>query len=530
MFYDQNQILNILNCSKCLKEFDEPRLLPCGNTVCNNCITILTRSRNPMAKYFECAMCLDEHVMPIKGFPINKSLLKLLEQKPKQVYRGKLVEEFEANLESIRAKNQQLEFDLNNADDKIKEHCMNLRCQVHAAADIAILKINELSDSMFAEINEYERECIRSFQLHQVKEFNALKIERFKQRIVKVDTFYKKWSAYLKNVQLDEEAVTEANKLALKFDKKANEDNHQMKKFIYGNKVIEFEKSTKVIETNLIGAIKFTQLPIHFSETINIKNVLLTNALPDSIVVDADTAEDGDIFILYLGKNSIFDQFQLYFLKYSNSDLHKLPPLHFPLKNALKNFKKYKEFIYFLDPDGLFHIYKLSDKNIEAVYRGNVKLEGASLICMNDKHIFCLSTDQHNLVFQKPNNKDLMRRIKYQSTDAEKPFYFASDVKQLECAGGKYIWLNETRLQILDEITGEGEFAIEIVADKFVMNSKNQICLFDKNFERLDIFHINGTLLAVHEVEEHLYNQPFFLNKQDKFIFFNKNNFDLYLP
>ena len=99
---------------------------------------------------------------------------------------------------------------------------------------------------------------------------------------------------------------------------------------------MEFEKNSKVIEKDLIGVIKFNQLPIRFNETINIRNLLLTNALPDSIVVDIDTANDDDI--LYLGKNSIFDQFQLYFLKYSTSDVHKLPPLHFPLKNALKNF------------------------------------------------------------------------------------------------------------------------------------------------------------------------------------------------
>ena len=105
--------------------------------------------------------------------------------------------------------------------------------------------------------------------------------------------------------------------------------------------------------------------------------------------------------------------------------------------------------------------------------RGIVKLESASLICMNDKNIFCLLMDQHNLVFQKPNNKDLMRRIKYQSTDSNEPFFFPADIKQFECADGKFIWLNESKLQILDEITGEAEVAVEVLADKFVLNSKN---------------------------------------------------------
>ena len=160
--------------------------------------------------------------MPIKGFPINKFLLKLIEQKPKEVYRGKLVEEFKVNLESIRTKNDQVEFDLNNAVERIKEHCINLRCQVNTAADIAILKINELSDSMFAEIEAYEKECIKSFQLNQVKE--SVQIQRFEQGIDQAEEFYKKWTAYLMNVQLDEAALTEANELAMKIDKKVSDD------------------------------------------------------------------------------------------------------------------------------------------------------------------------------------------------------------------------------------------------------------------------------------------------------------------
>jgi hypothetical protein len=30
-----------LRCGKCNQKFDEPRILPCGNTVCNSCIQAL---------------------------------------------------------------------------------------------------------------------------------------------------------------------------------------------------------------------------------------------------------------------------------------------------------------------------------------------------------------------------------------------------------------------------------------------------------------------------------------------------------
>ena len=164
MFYEQNQILNVLNCAKCSKEFDEPRLLPCGNTVCNDCISALTIYSNPNTNMFDCAMCFDEHMRPAKGFPIVNSLLKLIEQKPHKVYRGKVVETFQLNLDAIHNKKEQLKSDLNNGEDTIKQHCMNLRCEVHASAEKIILEINELTDCMIADINHYEKKCISRFQ------------------------------------------------------------------------------------------------------------------------------------------------------------------------------------------------------------------------------------------------------------------------------------------------------------------------------------------------------------------------------
>ena len=211
MFFEQNQILTVLNCSKCTKEYDEPRMLPCGNTVCNDCITALTISKNPNTNMFDCAMCLDEHLIPVKGFPLNKSLMTLIGQKPKEVYRGKVVEEFKLNLESIYNKKDKLKSDLNNGEDTIKQHCMNLRCDVHASADTAILRINELTDSMIEEINKYEVECLTNLQMTSSGQ-EAKKIE---QTFKKIEAFYKEWSLYLTNIKYDEEAVIEANQIAL---------------------------------------------------------------------------------------------------------------------------------------------------------------------------------------------------------------------------------------------------------------------------------------------------------------------------
>ncbi len=35
MFYEEAMINNELNCIKCKQRLDEPRMLPCGETICD---------------------------------------------------------------------------------------------------------------------------------------------------------------------------------------------------------------------------------------------------------------------------------------------------------------------------------------------------------------------------------------------------------------------------------------------------------------------------------------------------------------
>ena len=561
MFYEQNQILSVLNCSKCSKEFDEPRLLPCGNTVCNECILTLTNKKKSNSNTFQCTICADEHLIPSKGFPINKSLLKVIEQKPKEVFRGKVVEEFKLNLEIISKKKERFEFQLNNGIDTIKEKCMNLRCDVHASSEKAILRIVNFTDSMISEINKYENECISSFQTtsHQSK-VDQKKI--FEQLIKQVDKFHIEWSNYLKNLQLNEDSVLKANNFGLTLLKKLNEDEIILKNFIYDYKFIEFKANTVEMEKNILGSIIYTQVNrFQFKETISLKNVEhLKNTSVDSIVVDID--EDGSIILYFYYMNQTI----LYSLKL-NKNL-KLKVIHYKVisnyleipskkkmekRKSLENnfvpkvFKKYKDKILTLNNQNSIEIL---NKNYEVIFKGAHEVSGPFIFCMNEENLFFLLFNQlkimilkqeylhrHNAynicsdvdyIYNNDYNNDISYQV-YQSTDPNKPFYFPSDIKQFECVGGKFIWLNETKLQILNEKTGKVENSIILAADKFILNSKYNICLINKTTQSLQIYQTDGQLLTEYQVQENLLDQPFFLDKKDKFIFFNKNNFDLHL-
>ena len=69
MFYEESKIDENVNCAKCKERLDhEPRILPCGDTVCSVCFSSI-RVDN---KQFDCILCNEKHQMPEKGLTLNK--------------------------------------------------------------------------------------------------------------------------------------------------------------------------------------------------------------------------------------------------------------------------------------------------------------------------------------------------------------------------------------------------------------------------------------------------------------------------
>ena len=94
----ESDINNILMCELCHEKYglyDEPKMIPCGLTICGKCEHKIDKQMiNKETRTFKCLSesCGDEHLKPIKGFPINKAVLSLLTTPLKEVYRGEDIE------------------------------------------------------------------------------------------------------------------------------------------------------------------------------------------------------------------------------------------------------------------------------------------------------------------------------------------------------------------------------------------------------------------------------------------------------
>ena len=103
MYYEENQISKYLLCPKCLIKYDEPKMLPCGRIVCNNCIlTFLDSVNTTHAKDFKCILCPDLHMWPRLEFPTCEPLALLLLEKPNDISRGEAADNLRQNLNELQ--------------------------------------------------------------------------------------------------------------------------------------------------------------------------------------------------------------------------------------------------------------------------------------------------------------------------------------------------------------------------------------------------------------------------------------------
>jgi hypothetical protein len=137
MYFDSNQIKSKLICKKYEGRLDEPRLLPCGKNTCSYCIAYI----KVLNKEFQCLTCDKVHEMPKNGLPINEVLIEILSFQPVQVSRGKALDSLQELLNEI-------------------QNTKNLRNQIQLITEESLLQINDLSENMLNELDEYEQKLL----------------------------------------------------------------------------------------------------------------------------------------------------------------------------------------------------------------------------------------------------------------------------------------------------------------------------------------------------------------------------------
>jgi hypothetical protein len=148
---------DILNCGICKNKIQDPRLLPCGESVCSKCTVNMNR----------CHHCDKAHETPNEGFPKVIALQKLLKLKDKEILGAKYLAELKTLLDSINSKKQAIETILESGDGIIRDHCDKVRNEAQLSVEQAYLKLDEIHKDFLHHIDQHEKQCQESFKFIQ---------------------------------------------------------------------------------------------------------------------------------------------------------------------------------------------------------------------------------------------------------------------------------------------------------------------------------------------------------------------------
>jgi hypothetical protein len=209
MFYKKEEVDSALMCLICSEIFqdNDPRMLPCGESACHRCIHDAIDVDN---NCFKCCFCNEKHKPASgKGFPPNRAILRLFEAKADQVYRNSNVERLLLKLAEVKKESDQFKADISNGTDQIKEHCLQLRNQVHLQTDILLEEVHQFNENMISEIDKYEVQYVISFS-NKFVVFEKEGVEFLTQ----IDDFHNENLKYLTEFKIDDKRIDDGLALA----------------------------------------------------------------------------------------------------------------------------------------------------------------------------------------------------------------------------------------------------------------------------------------------------------------------------
>ena len=249
MFYEENQINNFIKCPKCISIYEEPLILPCGNTLCKMCIFSEKAEKSELNVY-KCVACLDSHDIPRTGFPVNKIVIDLIKEKPKQVYRGELAEKLRTNLSQVNVKMMSLTQEIDHAVDKIKEHFRNLRYEVQLSKETIIEEINKIGDAFFNTIENTEKRCIKNLELNEAYK---LKQEELNKMIDEINDDCREKNNYLNQTYISEETISKYLSQTSEYIKKLDKGLNEINSLRYDGKLMKFKVTNKQVDEKVLG-------------------------------------------------------------------------------------------------------------------------------------------------------------------------------------------------------------------------------------------------------------------------------------
>lgn len=481
MFYSEDEISKDLICPSCKEKYVVPRILPCGSIICDRCVKKIQPIEN--TNQFKCDQCNEMHNIPPNGFSICEPLIKMLNRKPSKIYRGSQVEDLEKNLKRIENQLKKLEIDLNHGEDVIKDHCSELRRKVQLATDRKIEQINEYNKEMFEQIDEFRRDCLKTF--------NSVNKQEFAFRLKDMKEFCSNWRNYLASSKIDDLEVEAANEKSKEFISRLVIEDQNLQCLLFNDHCLDYRKNKNESDLDLLDGKMVVKSydSLYYSQW---QKYDLSEMFYEELYKDLKSGYDGVITVK--GGGFLDNGNFIIAAEFSKQNAFDLLLMVFDKGKTFKISTKiiqgfFYNFIVMDNKSCLIHGAASTHKAYLTIYNesleriNQVETESLALLSASNSFIFCRSgieTENPLIVYNWSGQviKKLGQRV-----NPNEPFYFAN-VVQLVSKDLKFYFLDEedgiNYLKVMDEISGKLLNKVEKVCDWILFDSNKNLLLINE--------------------------------------------------
>lgn len=219
MFYEQNQVENLLNCQVCNQRYDKPYLLPCCKTICSRCLlkhlnNQTSSQKQPINnKTIKCPYCSIDHQLQTANstpkskatgdgldelrLPLNETIQQLLNMKPIDVQRADLCRNMSEILKTIGEKLEQIDKLESNAQQNLLDYFELIKKELNQSTNYLIEQINKQRENMIQEIEYLKAQSVenlkenfsKTIKLNELKRLSNKKKSEWKQFMKKDKNF-----------------------------------------------------------------------------------------------------------------------------------------------------------------------------------------------------------------------------------------------------------------------------------------------------------------------------------------------------
>jgi hypothetical protein len=258
MFFQADAINNVLICKICDNKMVDPRILPCGSTLCQRCVDLIADTDK---KRIKCQNCAKIHEIPDEGFCDNQIVKEMLKCEAKEVSRSNQIEEFKEFLDVLDKTKQSIESTLECGDATIRDHCDKVRNDMQLAIEQAHAKLDEFHKDFMDEIDTHEKECQAKFKLIQQ---NKVDIEK---ALNESNELLSKSNRLLNQFKIDQTELATLFKSAKLHLNNLDQIKDKLQREMFNESLLKFEKQ-KSFDSSVVGKIVKQNIELYFLENI----------------------------------------------------------------------------------------------------------------------------------------------------------------------------------------------------------------------------------------------------------------------